>query len=269
VYFIDDSAGRLRMWSQSRMPLQPVGPMLEARARIAAVLRRNDAPSEAILSCTYSSMIAGPFDVENVLVYNIGTGAFARPSKNGLSVKRLWDYPSTAPDGKQYQHFCEYRFRSAPIDLSGIVEFEFPPTSFASIFDVWWSATPHVPASRPHGGAYGLLIKLGLPRPLMNPGHSLKKIVDGIVVALQVDPFPESLAVDRLAAKHHVDRQAIVDRLTIGGKIFSLAPGRRSVLPYRDHVQWVPADQLCEECTLLVKVSDLPTCNVVVYELNR
>ena len=96
----------------------------------------------------------------------------------------------------------------------------------------------------------------------------MKMLFDGIIASLQQDPLPDVVAVERLSQKHRIGGALIEERLK--NPIVSAITASRSerlVRQFGMGVQWNPADDRCEECTLIVTQNPTPICNVYVYAL--
>ncbi|WP_292714255.1 hypothetical protein [Mesorhizobium sp.] len=122
------------------------------------------APAGVILSCSYCSDQQGFFDVENVLVYNVGTGAFAASSRNGLTFERRRGAPPAAPDGRLYGRLSGYRFIPTPLSPEGAV-ISFVPERLSDPFHISWATTSVAAIAQQalRASAFSLHIDLRLP----------------------------------------------------------------------------------------------------------
>lgn len=72
-------------------------------------------------------------------------------------------------------------------------------------------------------------------------------MLDGLIAALHRDDSPAPEAVHRLARHLGRDEDQVRERLTLG----EAALGRRVLVrPYRDGLQWNPADDFCVACSI-------------------
>lgn len=233
------------------------------RSAVGAIAAR---PGQ-ILEGVYSSQIDAFFDVENVVIYNLETSTFRRSSSHGLRARRC--RASDAPAAQGFGHKLDYRLTPTPrIPAAPLVHLQFELTAFRSVFDVWWAVANGIALrSAPVPGRYGLYVELSCPTPPANPATKMKILFDGIVAALQQERGPDPEAVGRLAQKHGLDAHHVMTRLLqpISESITS-SRSCQLVRPYRGYVQWHPADDLCEDCTLIIKEGPA-ICNAYVYAL--
>jgi hypothetical protein len=71
--------------------------MKEFQQELRAALRGLVAAPQQILSARYLSESLAPVDVENVLLYNVGVGAFKMAAHDGLRVERRYQTPPPLP----------------------------------------------------------------------------------------------------------------------------------------------------------------------------
>lgn len=243
-------------WSTRRLPFEPRGSMLELRSALRSTLTRLDA-SSGRLRCTYGSQSTELCDAENILLYNVGVSAFSRVASKAVMFERSNDVPACPvplsgpaehhhlyvvdPDGR----FACWRETGVAASFGGQT-----PKRTDKASDWWWamgSALREVDGSDLSGEPFGLRIRLGpSSRGLVG---ILKAMVDGIVASFQLDPSPDELAVNRLAAYLGASPEDVIANLNPS---FAPLGPRRLLWPYRDGVQWNPADELCVACQVEV-----------------
>lgn len=257
----------VRLWLRRRLPLEPKGEVATARRELARALRCLVPPQQSLLHGTYRSLDGSVFDVENVLFYNVGSGPFARAARHGMAFERFRSVPPHAPDLQEYQHFHEYRFRTATLEVRRAANCSFtftPPylSSATKTHEVWWRASESMRADSRMVGPFGLRIDLQLPYVISNVAGILKSLVDGVVSALHVDPNPSTAAVERLSMRTGWGQDDIHHRLANpAGAVL----GSRAVLSaYRKFVKWDPADHLCDAFQLTIAVAEQATCTVAI-----
>ena len=109
--------------------------------------------------------------------------------------------------------------------------------------DWWWetcSAFEALTVPERPGQPFALCIRIGGLR--RSTASLLKPMLDGVIAALHRDDSPAPAAVHRLARHLGKDEVRVRQRLSLGGA--PLGP-RVLVRPYRDGLQWNPADDLC------------------------
>jgi hypothetical protein len=81
------------MWTTRRLPFEPTGALLEARAKLREQLQRLRVGQHEWLEAKYLSIVQGLVDTENVLLYNVGMSALATASTHGLRFSREFSTP--------------------------------------------------------------------------------------------------------------------------------------------------------------------------------
>lgn len=269
VFRMERGENSITLFSAHRMPhTSRKGPMDLARGRLRAAIEAIEAPPGQIIEGVYSSQIEGFFDVENVVFYNIEPATFRNSARNGLRVRRCRLHSEA--HSPAFPHKLDYRLIPTPeIPASFLVHLSFAPGDLKSVFDVWWAAgSGQAISTGPATGTYGIYVELSGSTPLKNPAAKIKALFDEIISSLQRDSMPDEVAVERLSQRHRVGRALIEERLK--NPIVAAIPASRSknlVRQFRTGVQWHPADDLCEECTLIVTQKPAPVCNAYVYAL--
>ncbi|MEP0324823.1 hypothetical protein [Bauldia litoralis] len=269
VFILEKNIESLTFSSVQRMPHKSrKGPLDVARQELRTALEAFKAAPGQIIEGVYSSLVEGYFDVENVLLYNIEPAAFRNSAVNGLRLRRCRSGSDNIVEG--FAHKMVYRLIPVPrIPASHLVRLTFVPDRLKDPFDVWWaSGMGQASSTGTILGTYGIYVELGGPIPPKNPAQRVKPLFDGIIASLQRDSLPDAVAIERLSQKHRIDSGLIKERLMnpIVSAI-SASRSKRLVRQYREGVQWHPADDLCEECTLIVTRKPAPICNAFVYAL--
>jgi hypothetical protein len=270
AYEINETNGSVEIWLNQRLPNvgHSNGRHCPARDDLRKALRRLAHQPGMLLSASYSASSAdrSGCDVENVLFYNVGAGAFESITRNGLRFERLRRPPELAPSGLPFTHYHRYGFIETP---------ERPITKAATLFEfaldgissstkphtVWWAASGvTVLSSAPIKGRFELHVELAHPK-IGNPSSILKPLVDGIISAMHSESNIDLEAVQRLCAATGWRSDEVQARLRNPG---CPVLGPRHLLgSYRDFVKWNPADDLCEACTLLIRTDRTSTFTVL------
>lgn len=272
MYYFEETNQRINLWLQQRLPLEPKGPILEARSKLREILKERYPNNNQIFEARYISMDKSFFDVENVLIYNVGTGNFKNASRNGIIFKKILGLPPSCPDGKKYQHFHTYYF-SEPRNYkteNECYQFSFIPpplTTTSKLQDVWWCAVDKVSACASSiSGNFSLIIKVTTPSKITNVAALIKPFIDGIICAMHSDRKPDLIAVERLALSTGWDRSNIIDKLN---RVKPQPLGDRRILScYRDYIKWDPADHLCISCDFIVEYGNSSSCSVIIKPTN-
>ena len=72
-------------------------------------------PTDRRFVAEYASTVHSFFDLENVLFYNVGTGAFRNITRAGLRCYRSHSAPPTSPTERSYPHYHRYSFEDRPV----------------------------------------------------------------------------------------------------------------------------------------------------------
>jgi hypothetical protein len=106
----DAHIGPIEIWSERRLPFEPGGWLKEMRDKIRSIVRLLEDSHDLILKASYISGTEARFDVENVLIYNVGERYFTNSTHNGLILERLFsETPSRCTLKTPYPNYQSYR----------------------------------------------------------------------------------------------------------------------------------------------------------------
>jgi hypothetical protein len=255
----NDSGSRVDAWSIHRLPFEPTGTMLQFRAELRTAVSRLAAKPEQALTATYTSEVAGQFDVENVLLYNVGAPAFARSATFELVVERISrPVPIAPPPIERAAHHHAYAItdRDRPWQAwSGAQQLAaFESEMMATLADagrpssVWLAVRRGTTrlAALDASSAFGLELELVVPSTVrLNLAAMAKPLIDGVIGAFHTHDHPASLDVvaGRVAARAGAPVSEVRTLLTDNEA--AILGSRRLLWPWRDGVQWNPADDCC------------------------
>ncbi len=256
-----DGLGRVHAWSNDRLQFE--APSSRAlRDAIRAGLRR--APAAAgLLEAVYRSRVDGSVDVENVLIYNVGPGEFARLAQRGLRLERVFgDPPACGPTLPAPRHYHCYRVVDVEAEsehwargelvcsLTGVVLPRLD--AFTKPGDVWAAVRSargvQVRGDAPGRFALDLLLRTP-PGAAAQPAAVLKPLVDGVVAALHVHDGTQRVEVVRRLSAQLGEQPATVERL-LHVSDRGILGARRLLWTRGDGLQWNPRDGDCVSCTL-------------------
>jgi hypothetical protein len=184
---------------------------------------------------------------------------------------RNWAAAGASPLGRRFAHHHRYCFADLPEKPTALdaAEFSFDLVSLSTStkpHEIWWRATSARPVSAaPIKGRFALHIELGTPTPLQNVANIIKPLLDGVVCAMHAESQVDAEAVERLSRASMWDATEISNRLSAPPN--AILGSRRLLQCYRDFVKWDPADDLCDDCTVLVSPASRLTCTVVAAPL--
>ncbi len=249
----DPARAAVEVWSSTRLPFEPRGWLRDMRERIRGALRGLPAAGDRGLDAVYMSGEAGLFDVENVLLYNVGAGALGHVARRGVRFRRERGAMPPRPDGRPARHYQRYGLvdpRTEGQKGERLASFRFRLdhlNSDTEAHEVWWAlVNGQVTVARPgvYEGRFGLQVHLASRREC-NLSGILKPLFDGIICGFQADiGGTDPLVVERLSRALAQDAARIQAGLIAGTR--GLLRGERLVTAYRDFVKWNPVDHRCE-----------------------
>jgi hypothetical protein len=254
-------------WSKRRLPFEPHGPDLEFRAELRKAIATLTLTDRAVLHAAYVSSNHGHFDVENILIYNVGDNYFHRVTNAGLRFERAERTPITPNRSTtRYEHYHRYwitdRETSFQYWESGSTLAHFDASPLPSIAEakhpttVWKSVKKGSVIlgddALQDDAPFGLSVVVGLPG---GSGISLaslvKPVLDGVVSAFHTYSGTKLSEVStRLDAvlgigSNDVSRMLSDTHLNVLG-------ARQLLWPRRNGVQWNPADERIVAAEILV-----------------
>jgi hypothetical protein len=236
----------------------------QLRAEIRALCTQLEPSDEQVLHATFFGAKRPNADIENLVLYNIGS--FAIAGRNGIRFEHGDAVPG-ASGGANYP-FC-YRHALAP--RSGTFDHWQQGRTLASfdwtdlgafagdkkLAQVWLALAPgkvevFEPARAPET-PFAVRVQVRPPHGVQPVwGGLVKGIFDGVISAFQAHTDTAILpdVAERLATVLPADRVEIAERL-IDQRRAVLGVVPRLVKPYRKGVQWNPADHHCVAGELL------------------
>lgn len=257
---LDEPGSRVDAWSTTRLPFEPKGAMLEFRAGLRSAVVRLSADSSHALHALYTSPLGGRFDVENVLIYNVGTSAFGRSAGFELVVERLLGPvppPARPLEGSAHHYAYTIMERDMPwrawSTVRRLASFESQevrsPTEVARPASVWLATRrgdTSVHAAANDSSAIGLELTVELPQGArVNLAALAKPLIDGTVAGFHEhdDSASLDLVASRVGAQISVPAEEV--RALLNRNAAGILGSRRLLWPWREGIQWNPADDRC------------------------
>jgi len=263
---ISAGEGTVEFWTASRLGFDPRGPMRVARDALRASLAGLQATEGRVLRAELLCEDEGFFDVENVLIYNVGASSLTHATTFGLHVTTEKAKPPPAPSSRALPYLHRYSLEVVPQRPSTKPSMEFSLQGLSSSTKphvVWWAACQATPAkSSILPGTFSVYVEVPARAAIANV---VKPLLDGIICAMHPNPEPDREAVGRLSVRTGWSEAAIAANLR-SPPVPCLDP-RTVVRPYRDFIKWDPADELCQEF-VVVKAGSPSTCKVWVTSTN-
>lgn len=239
----------------------PQGLMKVARNSLREALTTLTPKNDQILKAEYVSEFTGFFDVENVLIYNVGTSAFSRFTNVGLHVLRTYSMPSLTQSGQSFHHLYRYSLEPLPKIPINKPVISFPLSELNSStkpHEVWWamSSGKAESISSIHGN-FGLHIQV--PSLSTNFANVVKPLLDGVISGMHPGRNIEEIAINRLASRTGWPMTEV--RRHLENPPLPILTPRRILSAYRSFVKWDPQDELCVEF-IIVRSNDDGACRV-------
>jgi hypothetical protein len=242
-------------WAQRRLSYDPKDWKKDFRDELSAAIRRLVARPNEGLHAIYTNPSTERVDIENALLYNVGTSSFRNSAHTELKFERSFDAPAS-PRG-HLEHY--YRYEVVPLSEPLSAWRRGPPlvdwsSRLASLsFDtkpavVWWATKDgeiETHLDRPHAGSFGLQLEVEAPETARNLADFVKPLTDGAIAALQCHaPGPDVAELAEFVAPSlGVDPATVAEALCDdSGAVLS---GNRLLWKRGMGVQWNPADDRC------------------------
>ncbi|OMC07463.1 hypothetical protein [Mycolicibacterium fortuitum] len=262
-YVLQAAPDVVELWSTVRLPYQPRDWLLEMRNDLCRALRDSASRSGGHLHAVYSAADDGEFvDTENVLLYNVGSGALRPLMSRSVTFERSYDMPMPPPGvgltegpALHYQRYREARddafefwrpgkqlaaFNGVPVDSVDAK----PAPVWKAIHD--FATPPAETASAPSQFVLNLHITdTRKTKPANSLVYIVKPTLDGIISAYHSHEGSDGVAeAQRLEDAGLGSREALRDQLL--DRRWAALGERRLVSSFgRTGVQWNPADDFC------------------------
>jgi hypothetical protein len=261
-YFINESEDDnkfVELWSKTRLPFEPKGWLLEMRNSLRSRLRAMHNPENMMLQAHYVSDEEGFCDVENVLVYNVGSGSFTDLCYRGLCLERVFSLPIQPKNIEEFfPHYQRYSLTDpskGPLywakeqSLAYWTKISCPSLKGAIKPHSFWytikSGSIKVVDKLKLPSYFGLKLKINAPSGTrINLASVIKPLLDGIISGFHShDGSYNPIVVERLNRSLGEEESHIEHMLMERSK--AVLGTRNLVHPFRTGVQWNPGDDLC------------------------
>lgn len=246
-------------WSSEYVPLSPKTPTAVAlKAGLVFALARLAAEEGEILHAVFAGHKPATADIENLLLYNLGSAAFTAAAAHGLLIERDLGSPRRSLSGAEYPYLFAYEIASAEAPwalwMRGAELVRFSQLSLGAfagekkLEQVWATlcAADLASSAQPRsvGEHYAVMIELHPPvGSTAHPARLIKSVVDGVVSAFQAHTGREHRAeVARRIARsldetpERIEGWLADERCAVLGSVQSIVHIRG------EGVQWSPAD---------------------------
>jgi hypothetical protein len=253
-------------WSRQCLPFPKQGEPMDItleRDKLRQNIKKMPVPEESkILHATLQTPYNDdPFDLENKLIYNVGTGAFKQASRHGICIERLRRNTESI---RQYQHKYRYAPPTEQPTEKNFLTFAFelkrlngnvkPITIWAASVTALMGLGKHPSTEISKDGRFELWIELiTSTRWSGNLAALMKPLLDGIISALHYPSEVIDEDVISLMKKASSENAAQLEDLLIAGNHQILGPRKLVQRWGKSSFRWNPADDRCDWCRILIK----------------
>lgn len=284
-YVIKSGHDKVELWSQKRLPFEPKDWLQQMKNDLCAELRRITAKENTILFAEYASPDESPCDVENVLLYNVGSGPFRHLTRSGIFLKRNFQAkPLHETSPRLFPHYHRYQMYSLDLIHEEMAKTQNLLASWNNIMITFMTsnAKPHQYwyALKTHDVViyrlrvplyYGIHLQIDAPnKQYFNLASIIKPMLDGFISAFHSYHKFDSEIINKLTMLAGSQRDTIVS--LVQNQNTAILGKREFVRRYREGVQWNPNDERCVQISVLVQRHTLlDTCKVSgkVFEVKR
>lgn len=258
---------RVEAWSVARLQFEPHGWHVDFRNSLRSALRQLPPAHGRVLRAEYATPDHDFADLENVLLYNVGSGAYGHLLAEGLELRRFpspdqWhrvSYEVAAPTSRDLADGTVL----AKVDTQIGVGVAVPRSA-----GTWWRllrpAITVTDSAVPHTGEFGVEIELIGVQGSRSVAGQLKPLLDGLISALQVHhpapARPDETTRSQLALLG--DPAELWDLLTDNS--VAVLGACSLVRPGKVNLVWNPSDHRCSTILLSARPASAPRLRATV-----
>lgn len=253
------------LWSAARLSFDPKDWRRDMRKDVKNAIREMTMKEGELLYAHYNSPSQAVCDIDNVLFYNVGTGAFKNICQNGFLIERGYkNVVLPAERQEEYSHYQQYVL----VEKTQKSQYWQEKRVLASWKEIVLEKMPTRPHqywrimkenqmlvdALPYSGRYGIEIMMHMPA-----GHKwnfaglIKPMLDGIIASLHFYTGDQLNEVSQRLATVMADEPKKISNMLLDRNKAVLG-GRCLVHPFREFVQWNPADDQCVFIRLIKNV---------------
>lgn len=255
-FHVAQSTSTVELWSTERLQFQPEGQMRQLKKALASTIGRAPRGEGGWLYAMYCSADVRAVDVENVLFYNVGTGAFGHATQGGIVFERAIAAPPACnrPLNWTPRHYHLYQFAGdvrpflyweAGGALARWVGVVLPPLRGEVKPHMIWSAMKHgvvITECNEPPKLFGVELVLQVPNGLaLNLTAVAKPLLDGLLSALHVHDGGDLLELATRLGSRLGQMPDETARLLMDDSFSVLGP-RRLLHRFGEGLKWNPAD---------------------------
>jgi hypothetical protein len=263
-----DNGNSVELWTTVRLPFEPKEWLLEMRNSLKLAIRDLQSGDNTILNAIYSSNQREFVDIENVLIYNVGTAAFRHLCNKGLRFERRIASPPEISikfnESSIHHHYYGVTNREAPslywkkeVTLACWKDITFPPIKGENNPHFFWYAMKkgsiEVTNEHPFPSEYGIRVIIKSPIDTeINLASVIKPLLDGIISSFHMHDGTDILEITKRLSKLVMNEESAASEEMLASSQTAVL-GRRNLLHrFRQGLQWNPADDSCMMAEILL-----------------
>lgn len=272
-YYLKNSINNnaVKLWSTRRLPFEPKGWLYEMRHDLKRALKQLKTKKNLMLYASFYSNQEEFFDVENVLLYNVGSSSFSHLCNKGLIFESvLLNPPVLNIDDHEINidYYHQYvTLEDKPQSCYWNMEKRVAKWHDVSCQKISSDMKPHQVWYDMKKGAveidnkcrispfYGIKVEIKAPiNTKINLAAVVKPLLDGIICSFhchngeQIDEVVNRL-LNKVDENPEVLKAMLLDNNVVLGK-------NRLIYPYRNYVKWNPDDHKFVYAEILVDYSN-------------
>lgn len=236
--------------SDIRLPFEPKGEALalkeEIRRNVKLLCPREYNHLNARLITSDNEF----FDVENVLFYNVGSGAFSHLRLDEVSFSLVCDSISQS---NKYIYSYELIAEATTEEISDTIlefSFEMDMTSDMKPLDYWHAINQGnvIISKLINPKEFGLSIVIEIPEKHRNITSLFKPMIDGLISAFHYQNSVDQDVLNHIAEKKHISDEVVLSQFS--NKDYTFLGERSVISSYRDGIKWNPEDEKCTKVNI-------------------
>ena len=263
---IDISKEKIELWSSARIPYEPTGWKKEMRDELRVALKSSSVSQDGILHAYYASEQREYVDIENVLFYNIGAGAYSHLCPKGITFGLSRRLPIVEPaKASRFEYYQCYFLRQPTKFLPNLIKSEDivewsnvmgPPLKSTTKPHAFWHGIKGGNTSKhkrsEDSSPIGIQMKVHAPSgDKTNLSSAMKTMIDGILCAFHSHSGSNIEHVcEKLGKYLSLDPEEV--RSLLMDSEMDVLGSRKLVGPFREGIKWNPADDRIEYAEILV-----------------
>lgn len=274
-YRIEYKNNVIKLLTTHKLPFQAKGSLQEMKRALQRALLKINAADDQILYGQYISKNDDPYmpDLENAMIYNLNKlSVFNTSCKNGLVLERiahsaLWESANNISFNycQKYQmihsdynswYWCSQNIIAEWNDIK-IDKFYQSPGAYWKIIKNNKVNTYYVHS---HTKEYGIEIKIFSNKSYHIAGK-IKALIDGIIVAFHSYSGEQLGEVSQRVSRQLDIPQEDVERMLMDSQ-YAVLGKRKLIWPFKNGVQWNPADDEIVFINILKQHTDTPQLSI-------